>query len=258
GRFADLVGARSDYLASLPTSVRQRLNALRNLNKETRKIDRAFQREINELEKKYYSLHAPVFAKRRDIIVGTHEPTEAECERNDQDEDDELPEAPSDGSDIKGIPEFWLTCLKNLPPLTDTITDEDDDALKHLTDIRYSYLDGNPGFVLEFHFEENDYFTNKVLSKTYYLIDSDEAQDLVYDHAEGYASLSDRSTEIDWKEGKDLSVRIEVKKQRHKATNKTRTVKKTVPAETFFNFFKAIPIPEDEEEVDEDLVGLWR
>ena len=65
------------------------------------------------------------------------------------------------------------------------------------------------------------------------------------------------STHIDWKEGKNLSVRIEIKKQRHTATNKTRTVKKTVPAETFFHFFKALEIPENHEDVDDEMVCLW-
>lgn len=54
-----------------------------------------------------------------------------------------------------------------------------------------------------------------------------------------------------------MSVRIEVKKQRHKATNKTRTVKKTVPAETFFNFFKALKMPEPGEEVDDEILEAF-
>lgn len=146
------------------------------------------------------------------------------------------------------MPEFWLTCLKNLPPLQETITEEDEGALKHLVDLRYRFLAENPGFVLEFVFEENPYFSAEVLTKSYYLLDHDGNRDLVYDHAEG--------CEIDWKEGKNLSVRVEVKKQRHKATNKTRTVKKTVPAETFFSFFSPPQIPEDqdEEDVDDDMV----
>ncbi len=49
-------------------------------------------------------------------------------------------------------------------------------------------------------------------------------------------------------------MRIEIKKQRHKSTNKTRTVKKSVPAETFFHFFKALEIPENTEEVDDEMV----
>lgn len=68
----------------------------------------------------------------------------------------------------------------------------------------------------------------------------------MFDHAEG--------TEINWKEGKNLSVRVETRKQRHKTSNKTRIVKKTVACETFFNFFAPPAIPEDDEEdIDEDL-----
>jgi nucleosome assembly protein 1-like 1 len=45
---------------------------------------------------------------------------------------------------------------------------------------------------------------------------------------------------------------VEVKKQRHKATNKTRTVKKTTNVPTFFSFFNPPkPLGEDEDE-DED------
>ena len=57
----------------------------------------------------------------------------------------------------------------------------------------------------------------------------------------------------------NLAFTIEVKKQRHKATNKTRTVKKSVPQETFFSFFTPVPAPEDpEEELDEDVVFIMR
>lgn len=49
---------------------------------------------------------------------------------------------------------------------------------------------------------------------------------------------------------------VEIKKQRHKGTNKTRTVKRTVPAETFFTFFSPPQPPkeEDEEDVDEEAL----
>ena len=49
-----------------------------------------------------------------------------------------------------------------------------------------------------------------------------------------------------------MTVKIEIKKQRNKNTNKTRTVKRTVPTETFFNFFKPPQAPENVEEGDED------
>jgi nucleosome assembly protein 1-like 1 len=59
-----------------------------------------------------------------------------------------------------------------------------------------------------FEFDENDYFTNKVLTKTYYY-QSSSFGDLVYESSEG--------CQIDWKEGKDLTVTIETKKQRHRS-----------------------------------------
>lgn len=133
------------------------------------------------------------------------------------------------------------------------ITENDEEALRHLTDITVAYLDNNPGFMLTFHFSENEFFTNAALTKTYYLQNSAESVygDLIYDRAEG--------CEIAWKDKKDLSVIYETKKQRHKATNKTRVVTKTVPTDTFFNFFKppAQPTGEESEEVTpEDLHDL--
>lgn len=76
------------------------------------------------------------------------------------------------------------------------------------------------------------------MSKTYFLAKSEISNDIVFDRAEG--------TVIEWKEGKNLSVRIETRKQRHKASKKTRVVKKEVPVDTFFNFFVPPQIPDEE------------
>src|SRR5690606_32810777 len=111
--------------------------------------------------------------------------------------------------DIKGIPEFWLTAMKNHLSLAETITDRDEGALKYLTDIRLAYLDP-PGFKLIFEFAENEYFTNKTITKTYYYQEHNGyGGDFIYDHAEGDT--------IHWKADKDLTVRIESKRQRNKS-----------------------------------------
>jgi nucleosome assembly protein 1-like 1 len=89
------------------------------------------------------------------------------------------------------------------------ITDRDEVALKDLTDVRMEYLD-KPGFKLIFEFAENEFFTNKIITKTYfYQNESGYGGDFIYDHAEG--------DKIDWKPSKDLTVRIESKKQRNKS-----------------------------------------
>lgn len=67
----------------------------------------------------------------------------------------------------KGIPEFWLTIFKNVDLLAEMVQDYDEPILKHLVDIQLKFHDEPMGFTLEFHFSENEYFTNKILTKYY-------------------------------------------------------------------------------------------
>lgn len=46
--------------------------------------------------------------------------------------------------------------------------------------------------------------------------------------------------EIDWKKGKDVTVKTIKKKQKHKGRGTVRTVTKQVPNDSFFNFFNPI------------------
>ncbi|KAF9166698.1 hypothetical protein DFQ26_007155 [Actinomortierella ambigua] len=249
GRLGNLVGAPSGYVQTLSPVVRRRVRALKALQKKHAVLEVEFQNEILALEKKYLALYTPLYEKRTDLVTGKAEATDAEVAdgfSEDEEEEEEDDKEDDDEEKAFGIPEFWLTALKSHPQFVDIITEKDEEALKSLVDIRLSYFD-QPGFRLEFEFSPNDFFTNTVLTKTYFY--QDEAGyggDFVYDHAEG--------STIDWKEGMDLTVTVETKKQRHKNTNKTRVVKKTVPAETFFSFFNppVAPSEEDEDELDED------
>jgi nucleosome assembly protein 1-like 1 len=201
-------------------------------------------------------LYRPFYNQRAQVIAGKYEPTEEEVAigaKVDEDSDDESEQESTkkiveedkedEETNVTGIPEFWLTALKTHPQISETISEEDCDALKHLQDIRMTYLE-KPGFRLEFEFADNAFFTDKVLTKTYHYQENVSGGDYVYDFAEGCT--------INWKEGKDLTVTVETKKQRHKGTNKTRVVKRTVPAETFFNFFNPPTLPEDDGELDEE------
>jgi nucleosome assembly protein 1-like 1 len=170
-------------------------------------------------------LTKPLYERRNAIISGTAEPTpeeitagEAQSLKDDPDyESLPAPTGADASSPANGIPEFWLTALRNHLGLSELITERDEGALKSLLDIRLSYLDtkreggeGKPGFVLSFVFAPNEYFTNEVLTKTYiYQAEIGYGGDFVYDHAEG--------TEIKWKEDKDLTKEFEIKKQRNKS-----------------------------------------
>lgn len=216
-KLGSLVGRSSGYIESLPAVVQRRVTGLKGIQKDHAKLEAEFQEEVLQLEKKYFAKFTPLYEKRANIVNGAVEPTEAEVEAGKDEEDDEeegsVKTEPKDteaaAADMKGIPEFWLSAMKNQISLAELITDRDEDALKSLTDIRMEYLD-KPGFKLIFEFANNDFFSNKTISKTYYYREENGyGGDFIYDYAEG--------DKIEWKDGKDLTVRVESKKQRNKS-----------------------------------------
>ncbi|KAI1850454.1 hypothetical protein JX265_013416 [Neoarthrinium moseri] len=250
GRLGSLVGRSSGYIENLPVPVKRRVAGLKGIQKEHSKLEAEFQEEVLQLEKKYFAKFTPLYQKRAEIVNGGTEPTDEEVEAGEEDDEEdeeaaegekEPEEKPAESTEkVDGIPEFWLSAMKNQISLAEMITDRDEAALKHLTDIRMEYLD-KPGFRLIFEFAENEFFTNKTITKTYfYQNESGYGGDFIYDHAEG--------DKIEWKEGNDLTVRIESKKQRNKNTKQTRIVKKTVPTESFFNFFSPPKAPTDDDD----------
>lgn len=209
------------------------MTGLKGVQAEHTKIEAEFQKDIFELEKKYALKYAPLYERRRALIEGQDEPSAAEIESGEKAEDESEDEDDSDEDDDdepkpkvrapaptadeiaqapKGVPEFWLTALKNHLGLSELITERDEEALKYLVDIRLEYPADKPGFTLVFHFSEpaKAFFSNTKLEKTYYYQDEVGYEgDFVYDHAVG--------TKINWVEGKDLTTRIETKKQRNKS-----------------------------------------
>lgn len=222
GRLGSLVGRSSGYVESLPAPVRRRVAGLKGVQKEHTKLEAEMQQEVLALEKKYFNKFTPLYERRAKIINGATEPTEEEVKAAEEDEDedeeedktkakeDEASKPKSDiPEDVAGIPEFWLSAMKNQVSFADMITERDEAALKHLVDVRMEYLEVL-GFRLIFEFAPNDFFTNKTLTKTYYYQNEmGYGGDFIYDHAEG--------SKIDWAPGKDLTVRIEAKKQRNKS-----------------------------------------
>ena len=60
---------------------------------------------------------------------------------------------------------------------------------------------------------------------------------------------------IDWKKGKNVTVKLIKKTQKHKGRGTKRTITKTVQNDSFFNFFTPPEVPESEEG-DEDTEAL--
>lgn len=205
--------------------VRKRVYALKNLQLDTIKLDSDFHRGVYDLEQKFQSQHDIIFKKRSDIVNGAYEPCDDECK---------LPgvelkvDEPSEGQEkVSGVPNFWLTVMKNVNELSIMIQEYDEDILKHLIDIRaFSKSAPDLSFQLEFHFEPNEFFQNSVLTKTYLMkCTPDDEDPFSFEGPEIYKSVG---CEIMWNAGKNV---IE------NAAKKKESLLSFFKAESFFNFF---------------------
>ncbi|KAJ9511123.1 hypothetical protein QJQ45_013180 [Haematococcus lacustris] len=146
----------------------------------------------------------------------------------------------------KGIPEFWLTALLKCDVTAELIKDKDIEVLKYLKDIMSEPLVEDEvlhGFKLKFLFDENPYFTNTVLEKAYHMLPEDDG---VLEKAEG--------TKIEWKAGRDVTIKIMKKKPKKGAKPDTKPQIKTEKVDSFFNFFSPPELPDDDEEIDEEVM----
>ncbi|EGV98956.1 Nucleosome assembly protein 1-like 1 [Cricetulus griseus] len=96
------------------------------------------------------------------------------------------------------------------------VQEHDEPILKHLKDIKVKFSDaGQPmSFILEFHFELNEYFTNELLTKTYRMrSEPDDSDPFSFD---GPEIMGCTGCQIDWKKGKNVTLKTIKKKQKHK------------------------------------------
>lgn len=263
-RLDSMVGHQSGYVKTLPAIVQRRIKALKKIQFDTTTIEAEFFKEVHALECKYQVRYEPLFEKRATITKGDYEPTDEESVWTLDDDEEELSEemkskaileGEKKDEDSKGIPEFWLTIFKNVDLLADMMQEHDEPILKHLTDIKVHYKEDPMGFVLEFFFSPNDHFENLVLTKTYEMKCTPDEDDPF--SFEGPEIHKCKGTAIDWKKGKNITVKTIKKKQKHKSKGSLRTVTKTVQNDSFFNFFNPPAVSDDPDiEVDDDTRAL--
>lgn len=250
----------------LPEVAQKRVKALKNLQLEFLRHECMFFEEVYQLERKYQEKYQVIADKRKAIVNGDYEPTNEEAEfKSDaedvEDEDDamiqerlkSMKSIQQYDANVNGIPDFWLTIFRNTELLSDMIQPHDENLLKHLIDIKIKY-DEDLSYTLEFHFQPNDYFTDSVLTKKYVLrckIDGDEPFEF-----EGPEIYKCTGCNINWKPGKNITVKTIKKKQKHKARGAVRTISKQVPTDSFFNFFNPPEVPEDESKLDEESQNI--
>jgi len=140
--------------------------------------------EILKVEQKYNKLRLPHFTKRSELIAK--------------------------------IPNFWVTAFINHPQVSALLSEEDEEALQHLSKVEVNEFDDiKSGYKILFHFAKNDFFENDVISKEFHLNESGEP--------------SSKASPITWKEGKDLTAKTAAAKAGQKRSHDEQ--------ESFFSWF---------------------
>jgi len=67
-----------------------------------------------------------------------------------------------------GIPGFWLKVLLNSAATCEKVFEKDRSILQSLIDIKYDLHTEGHGFDVTFTFEENSYFKNTILKKSFH------------------------------------------------------------------------------------------
>jgi len=256
---------------SLPAVMQGRVKALKNLQMDTVKAETEYYKEVHALDIKYQSKYDEISSRKAQVIKGVHEPSGAEIEwpSEDEEEEEEDPEVtlakkveeltlhPDFPADAPGLPKFWLHVLKNAneEALMGLIEPHDEEVLAHLADLTVSLAPDNSGFTLHFHFQENPFFANQVLTKQYSLRHGPNPESpLEYDGPEITACSG---CKIDWKDGRDVTTRmIKVKtvmgKKGKAGGSPAKKIEKEIKADSFFTFFCPPVVKEDGEVENED------
>uniref|UniRef100_A0ACD5YGS5 Uncharacterized protein n=1 Tax=Avena sativa TaxID=4498 RepID=A0ACD5YGS5_AVESA len=200
------------------------------LQREHNKLENRHFKDKAALEAKYKKLYDPLYSERCKVVT-------SEVEEGDD-------ENPTKQDERKGVPDFWLTVMKNYQntqafrflgknphqKLSLEIYESDEEALKYLKDIKWCRPDGPRKFRIDFLFKPNPFFKNHVLTIMYDMINED-------------ARLIEKvfGTEINWHAGKCLTQkRLKVK------TNGSKNTKPTILTKdcpSFFKFFSPPAFP---------------
>lgn len=207
------------------------------------------EKEIRELEAKYEKLQQPLLEKQQTIIQGRAVEKEEVEGLEEFLKEEEKEKAEEAMKDTASIPNYWLKSMQNTEILGTEITQKDQDCLKHLQNIKFRSEDNDEKdegqMHFEFHFSENDFFSNAVLTKS-----------VTYSLSEN-RPIGSVGCNIEWKQDKNLTKKTIQKKQKNKKSGQQRTVTKEVTDESFFNFFQTIEIDEskfddmEDEEIDQ-------
>lgn len=173
-------------------------------------LERKFEKEVEALQNKYDQKKQPLFAERTKVLVG------------------------EGAVGTSALPNFWFTALKHHPAFEELIQDYDQPVFEHLKDIVVEQLDEADhlkGYKLTFKFGENPFFSNADLVKEY-------TTERAIHYNGSISATSIKATEIEWKDGKNVTIAMVKKKKSGGGAKKAKKNKdKEEPRPSFFRDF---------------------
>jgi len=97
---------------------------------------------------------------------------------------------------IAKIPNFWVTAFVNHPQISAILDEDEEECLHFLSKLEVEeFEDIKSGYRIKFYFDENPYFENDLLEKEF--------------HLGAGGDPASKSTSIKWRDGSDLSKRLQ-------------------------------------------------
>ena len=178
-------------ISMMPEKVQGRFKVLKILSDKRSKLSDDFDREIKEIEQKIAAKKKPLYELRQKIVEGTvndlgeykHKFAESfaklethHAENVAKKDDKTEPEEEVKVVDVEnlkgkaGIPDFWWRSIKNNQMIYELVKEKDEPILQHIRHIETERHDAVPGdaasrkhLLVKFHFNDNEYFTEKTL-----------------------------------------------------------------------------------------------
>ncbi|KAK7860889.1 nap1-related protein 2 [Quercus suber] len=183
----------------------QYIEKLQEVQDELEKVNEEAGDKVLEIEQIYNEIRRPVYNTRNEII--------------------------------KTIPDFWLTAFLSHPALCDLLNDEDQKIFKYLDSLDVEdFKDVKSGYSITFNFNENPYFEDPKLTKTFIFF------------GEGTTKIT--GTTIKWKEDTGASNGVN---HEEKGNKRPRTdVAEIIKEDLWPNPLKYFNNEADEEDSDGD------
>jgi len=176
--------------------------AINNYLIEKRKLDKELQAEQEACERKFREQYLPFINEMNNIIQGKHQFTDSDFQEIGELLTEQEQETKHNYFTEEKISEFWLKVFMNSDVIGEHVEERDEPLLKHLEKVEAGKSEDLKTLWVDFFFSQNEWFSNDKLHKEFTL--------------EGEVIKKSSGTAVEWKEGKNITVKIVKKKNKKK------------------------------------------